>query len=147
MTYWLIEWMNDKWKALADALNAFGRPWKINKGDGAFYGPKIDILVTDALKREHQCATIQLDFNLPERFNLTVHILSKKCKWERGEMTISLNFVLYPFGTSCWDYCFLLFVFLCCVWTLYICAHIYSIAKRMIHSADLSSFIALFLVL
>jgi threonyl-tRNA synthetase len=57
--------------ALADALNTFGKPWKINKGDGAFYGPKIDILVTDALKREHQCATIQLDFNLPERFNLT----------------------------------------------------------------------------
>lgn len=40
-------------------------------GDGAFYGPKIDIKVEDSLKRQHQCGTIQLDFNLPERFKLT----------------------------------------------------------------------------
>ena len=45
-------------------------PWKINPGDGAFYGPKIDIKVFDALGRRHQCATIQLDFQLPIRFNL-----------------------------------------------------------------------------
>lgn len=44
--------------------------WKINPGDGAFYGPKIDIKVYDSLHRQHQCATIQLDFNLPERFQL-----------------------------------------------------------------------------
>jgi threonyl-tRNA synthetase len=44
--------------------------WKINKGDGAFYGPKIDVKIRDSLKREHQCGTIQLDFNLPERFDL-----------------------------------------------------------------------------
>ncbi|KAF8336975.1 uncharacterized protein EI90DRAFT_2992146 [Cantharellus anzutake] len=44
--------------------------WDLNPGDGAFYGPKIDITITDALKRPHQCATIQLDFQLPERFNL-----------------------------------------------------------------------------
>ncbi len=44
--------------------------WELNPGDGAFYGPKIDITLTDALKRPHQCATIQLDFQLPERFNL-----------------------------------------------------------------------------
>eukprot|EP01098_Paradermamoeba_levis_P002089 TRINITY_DN1247_c0_g1_i1.p1 TRINITY_DN1247_c0_g1~~TRINITY_DN1247_c0_g1_i1.p1 ORF type:complete len:718 (+),score=257.49 TRINITY_DN1247_c0_g1_i1:75-2156(+) len=56
--------------ALAEALNAFGKPWKLNPGDGAFYGPKIDIHISDALKRSHQCATIQLDFNLPERFGL-----------------------------------------------------------------------------
>ena len=49
-------------KALADALNKFGKPWKLNPGDGAFYGPKIDIKVFDALKRAHQCGTIQLDF-------------------------------------------------------------------------------------
>ncbi len=55
---------------MTDALNAFGRPWKINTGDGAFYGPKIDIKVYDALGRRHQCATIQLDFQLPIRFNL-----------------------------------------------------------------------------
>ena len=49
------------------------RPWKINPGDGAFYGPKIDIKVYDALGRRHQCATIQLDFQLPVRFNLRYH--------------------------------------------------------------------------
>jgi threonyl-tRNA synthetase len=56
--------------ALTETLNAFGRPWKLNPGDGAFYGPKIDIKVCDALTRRHQCATIQLDFQLPIRFNL-----------------------------------------------------------------------------
>ena len=44
--------------------------WEINEGDGAFYGPKIDIKIKDSLKREHQCGTIQLDFNLPKRFDL-----------------------------------------------------------------------------
>ncbi|MCL7036619.1 hypothetical protein MKW94_015635 [Papaver nudicaule] len=57
--------------ALTEALNEFGRPWKINEGDGAFYGPKIDISVFDALKRKFQCATLQLDFQLPSRFNLS----------------------------------------------------------------------------
>nr|GEY89164.1 threonine--tRNA ligase, mitochondrial 1-like [Tanacetum cinerariifolium] len=58
-------------KALADALNEFGKPWQINEADGAFYGPKIDISVSDAMKRKFQCATLQLDFQLPQRFNLT----------------------------------------------------------------------------
>uniref|UniRef100_A0A0K8TP76 threonine--tRNA ligase n=1 Tax=Tabanus bromius TaxID=304241 RepID=A0A0K8TP76_TABBR len=66
-----IEQWNEAEKALADALNEFGSPWKENPGDGAFYGPKIDITIMDALKRAHQCATIQLDFQLPIRFNLT----------------------------------------------------------------------------
>jgi threonyl-tRNA synthetase len=52
------------------ALERFGRPWKINPGDGAFYGPKIDVKVFDAFGRRHQCATIQLDFQLPIRFDL-----------------------------------------------------------------------------
>ncbi|KAH9773424.1 threonine--tRNA ligase 1 [Citrus sinensis] len=56
--------------ALTEALNEFGKPWQINEGDGAFYGPKIDISVSDALKRKFQCATLQLDFQLPDRFNL-----------------------------------------------------------------------------
>ncbi|PKA59163.1 Threonine--tRNA ligase, mitochondrial [Apostasia shenzhenica] len=56
--------------ALKDALDEFGRPWQYNEGDGAFYGPKIDISVFDALKRKFQCATLQLDFQLPERFKL-----------------------------------------------------------------------------
>lgn len=59
---------------LKDALNAFtasgGGQWELNEGDGAFYGPKIDITISDALKREWQCATIQLDFQLPQNFEL-----------------------------------------------------------------------------
>ncbi|KAG0214060.1 hypothetical protein BGX28_002926 [Mortierella sp. GBA30] len=56
--------------SLRQALNLSGREWTINEGDGAFYGPKIDILVRDALGRRHQTATIQLDFQLPQRFGL-----------------------------------------------------------------------------
>ncbi len=56
--------------ALELALKHKGRPFSINKGDGAFYGPKIDFIVKDALRREWQLGTIQLDFNLPERFEL-----------------------------------------------------------------------------
>jgi threonyl-tRNA synthetase len=44
--------------------------WEMNPGDGAFYGPKLDIAVRDALGRKHQCATVQLDFQLPQRFKL-----------------------------------------------------------------------------
>lgn len=58
-------------KALSESLDTFGKPWKLNPGDGAFYGPKIDITIKDALKRSFQCATIQLDFQLPIRFNLS----------------------------------------------------------------------------
>uniref|UniRef100_H3BH99 threonine--tRNA ligase n=2 Tax=Latimeria chalumnae TaxID=7897 RepID=H3BH99_LATCH len=58
-------------KQLENSLNEFGEPWKLNSGDGAFYGPKIDIKIKDAIGRYHQCATIQLDFQLPIRFNLT----------------------------------------------------------------------------
>jgi threonyl-tRNA synthetase len=58
-------------KALQAALEDSGRPFEINEGDGAFYGPKIDIKLRDALDRKWQCATIQCDFTLPERFDLT----------------------------------------------------------------------------
>ncbi|MBI1922379.1 MAG: threonine--tRNA ligase [Geobacter sp.] len=57
--------------ALLGALKDSGRPYDINEGDGAFYGPKIDIKLRDALDRRWQCATIQCDFTLPERFDLT----------------------------------------------------------------------------
>ncbi|PFH37643.1 threonyl-tRNA synthetase family protein [Besnoitia besnoiti] len=57
-------------QALKEALDQVGKPWQLNAGDGAFYGPKIDIRLWDALKRPHQCGTIQLDFQLPIRFNL-----------------------------------------------------------------------------
>jgi len=58
-------------KALENVLNEFAPgKWKLNPGDGAFYGPKIDVHVSDSLARTWQCATVQLDFNLPERFQL-----------------------------------------------------------------------------
>ena len=57
--------------ALANALKHMGLEYKINAGDGAFYGPKIDIHVKDCIGREWQCGTIQLDMQLPKRFNLT----------------------------------------------------------------------------
>jgi threonyl-tRNA synthetase len=57
--------------ALLGALQDSGLPFEINAGDGAFYGPKIDIKLKDALDRKWQCATIQCDFTLPERFDLT----------------------------------------------------------------------------
>ncbi|KAK2903510.1 hypothetical protein Q8A67_008223 [Cirrhinus molitorella] len=55
---------------LENSLKQFEEHWELNPGDGAFYGPKIDIQIRDALGRQHQCATIQLDFQLPIRFNL-----------------------------------------------------------------------------
>ncbi|EAH7031187.1 threonine--tRNA ligase [Campylobacter lari] len=57
-------------KALKEALDEQGLKYGIDEGGGAFYGPKIDIKITDALKRKWQCGTIQVDFNLPSRFKL-----------------------------------------------------------------------------
>ncbi|EKM3481139.1 threonine--tRNA ligase [Campylobacter jejuni] len=57
-------------KALKEALNEQGLKYGIDEGGGAFYGPKIDIKITDALKRKWQCGTVQVDFNLPSRFKL-----------------------------------------------------------------------------
>ncbi|MCR1959379.1 threonine--tRNA ligase [Thomasclavelia cocleata] len=57
--------------ALAAACKAAGKDYKVNPGDGAFYGPKLDFHVKDSLGRVWQCGTIQLDMNLPERFDIT----------------------------------------------------------------------------
>ncbi len=56
--------------ALADAITSIGKSYEVNPGDGAFYGPKLDFHVTDSLDRVWQCGTIQLDYQLPERFEL-----------------------------------------------------------------------------
>ncbi len=65
---------DEDWKSATDALEnslkALGLAYEINEGDGAFYGPKIDIKLKDALKRSWQCATVQCDFSLPKRFEL-----------------------------------------------------------------------------
>lgn len=61
------EWDNAT-NALMNALKSMDMTFEINEGDGAFYGPKIDFKIEDALGRQHQCATIQLDFQLPQRF-------------------------------------------------------------------------------
>lgn len=58
-------------RALQEALEQNSLPYQINEGEGAFYGPKIDVKLKDALEREWQCATIQCDFAMPERFDLS----------------------------------------------------------------------------
>ncbi|KAE8288852.1 Threonine--tRNA ligase, cytoplasmic [Larimichthys crocea] len=63
------QWDNAE-QQLERSLQHFGEHWELNPGDGAFYGPKIDIQIKDAIGRQHQCATIQLDFQLPIRFDL-----------------------------------------------------------------------------
>ncbi|EPR79475.1 Threonyl-tRNA synthetase [Spraguea lophii 42_110] len=65
-----IEEWDDAEENLKKAITASGHNYKINEGDGAFYGPKIDIILKDALHRKIQCATVQLDFQLPQRFGL-----------------------------------------------------------------------------
>lgn len=66
---------DDQWntatRGLQAALESYGREYRINEGDGAFYGPKIDLHIKDALGRTWQCGTVQLDMSLPERFDLT----------------------------------------------------------------------------
>jgi len=66
--------------SLEEAMNTFAGKgnWRVNPGDGAFYGPKIDIKVMDAMDRIHQCATVQLDFQLPIRFDLKYTTDSKE---------------------------------------------------------------------
>jgi len=67
--------------ALEESLKEKGLPYQINVGEGAFYGPKIDIKLKDALGRAWQCATIQCDFSLPERFNLTyINEKNEECR-------------------------------------------------------------------
>ncbi len=66
-----IELWNQAEGSLARALESMGRTYKLNPGDGAFYGPKLDFDVTDALGRKWQTATVQLDFQLPIKFDLT----------------------------------------------------------------------------
>ena len=66
---------DEDWEAATDALrkalDSIGRPYKINEGDGAFYGPKFDFHLHDCIGRTWQCGTIQVDFQMPERFDLT----------------------------------------------------------------------------
>ncbi|MDR2522815.1 MAG: threonine--tRNA ligase [Synergistaceae bacterium] len=65
-----VQW-EDAEAALRDALESTGTPYRVNEGDGAFYGPKIDFHLEDSIGRTWQCGTIQLDFQMPERFDLT----------------------------------------------------------------------------
>ena len=62
---------NDSEEALKNVLDDLAITYQLNEGDGAFYGPKIDFHIKDALGRSHQCGTIQLDFQMPEKFDLT----------------------------------------------------------------------------
>ncbi len=70
--------------ALQEALSRSGHPYVLNPGEGAFYGPKIDFLVRDALRREQQLGTVQLDYVLPERFDL--HYVDREDREQRPVM-------------------------------------------------------------
>jgi threonyl-tRNA synthetase len=72
--------------SLRRALDVSGMEWSVNEGDGAFYGPKIDIVLKDSDGKEHQTATIQLDFQLPKRFELEYQAPAPEYE-ERGETT------------------------------------------------------------
>ncbi len=74
---------------LEEVLKKKKLDYKLNPGDGAFYGPKIDIILKDALGRSWQCATIQLDYNIPERFDLTY-----KSKEDRDERVVMIHRVI-----------------------------------------------------
>ncbi len=80
----------DEWNRAEDrlrrALEASGMPWSVNEGDGAFYGPKIDIVLKDSDGKEHQTATVQLDFQLPKRFELEYQAPAPEYE-ARGETT------------------------------------------------------------
>jgi len=72
-------------KALDEFTAGGGGKWEMNPGDGAFYGPKIDVTISDALRREFQCATIQLDFQLPQRFKLEYNTGEPSAKGQDGK--------------------------------------------------------------
>jgi len=72
--------------ALRRALDASGQSWSVNDGDGAFYGPKIDVIIKDSDGKEHQTATIQLDFQMPKRFGLKYEAPAPEYE-ARGEET------------------------------------------------------------
>jgi threonyl-tRNA synthetase len=91
-----IETWNEAEEKLERALNKWGAKWELNPGDGAFYGPKIDIKISDALRRWHQCATIQLDFQLPKRFELQFHASeSADGKGEHYEQPVMIHRAIY----------------------------------------------------
>lgn len=85
----LEDWQQAE-NALKRALDASGQPWTVNEGDGAFYGPKIDIVLKDSDGKEHQTATIQLDFQLPKRFNLEYIAPAPELE-KKGETTTDPN--------------------------------------------------------
>ncbi|PVH81506.1 class II aaRS and biotin synthetase [Cadophora sp. DSE1049] len=79
------EWDNAE-AALRESLDASGQVWTVNEGDGAFYGPKIDVILKDSDGKEHQTATIQLDFQLPKRFELEYQAPAPELE-QKGEST------------------------------------------------------------
>ena len=84
---------DDIWEAATDALKESlerkGWAYTVDEGGGAFYGPKIDIKIRDAIGRTWQCSTIQCDFNLPERFDLD-YVASEASSRTRGKSTTSV---------------------------------------------------------
>ncbi|PRT52989.1 Threonine--tRNA ligase, cytoplasmic [Wickerhamiella sorbophila] len=90
-----LETWNSAEEMLTNALNKWGAKWELNPGDGAFYGPKIDIKISDALRRWHQCATIQLDFQLPIRFDLNYQDKAKEGEADRYRRPVMIHRAIY----------------------------------------------------
>jgi len=88
------EWNNAE-EALERSLNESGLEWSLNEGDGAFYGPKIDIILKDSEGKEHQTATIQLDFQLPKRFELEYQAPSSELE-KNGTISTEAHQDQYP---------------------------------------------------
>lgn len=86
-----IETWNAAETTLEASLNKWGGKWELNPADGAFYGPKIDIMISDALRRWHQCATIQLDFQLPDRFGLEYKTKETESENEAYERPVMIH--------------------------------------------------------
>lgn len=90
-----LETWNNAEDMLKSALNDWGAKWELNPGDGAFYGPKIDIMISDALNRWHQCATIQLDYQLPNRFELKYQDAAKEGEDDRFHRPVMIHRAIY----------------------------------------------------
>jgi hypothetical protein len=91
-------------EALKRAAERAGQTYAVDPGGGAFYGPKIDIKVKDALGRPWQCTTVQFDFNLPERFDLTYILIRNRgggcCQSRLRDITVTILDIPSPLGSA-----------------------------------------------
>ena len=123
---------------MKEACDRHNLSYDINEGDGAFYGPKIDIKVKDAIGRTWQCSTVQVDFNLPERFELTYRTAENT--EERPWMLHRAIFgsierffgILIEHYAGALPLCFLPFKLLCFLWQIAMWMHARRLRQRLL---------------